>query len=54
MWVKWVLIGLMCLECIGRIAIIGIPRDPLKPQDAIATLVINAFLIAGLLYYWRA
>lgn len=47
-WFDWTLIGWLALGIFASIALVGAPRKPLTGGTALATLVINGLIIAGL------
>lgn len=53
MWFKWLLIGIFLLSTATNIADVGKDQEPNTPLDAVVLFILNAVLIAGILYYWR-
>jgi hypothetical protein len=53
-WALWAYAAIITVSTLGMIAMIGKPRKPLDPGTAVISLVINAPLVALLLYAgWR-
>ncbi len=48
----WFLIGLSVLNVILTIAMIGKPRRPFTPADAVVSFIINFAIIAALLIWY--
>lgn len=46
-WFDWALAGWLALTAVLSVALIGVPRNPITPGAAIATLLINGAIIAG-------
>lgn len=53
MWMKYLLIVLLCLGPLFTINDIGKPREPLKPVNAIASVIVAALLVWGIAVYWQ-
>jgi len=51
-WFAWTLVGWLTLGVVASIAVIGKPRQPVTPGLAVATLVINGFLVWGVGSGW--
>lgn len=52
-WFWWTIVALIALEPIMVILTIGDERKPRTRSDAAATLVVDALIIFGILYYTR-
>lgn len=48
-WFDWFLVVLFSVSVVANIALIGKPRKPISPLDAVVLLIFNGFMIAALL-----
>jgi hypothetical protein len=47
-WFDWALIAWLALGGLAAVALVGKPRKPLTPGVAVATILINALIVVGL------
>lgn len=48
---KWVVIGVTALSLLVNIILIGKERKPLTGQEVALNVLVNALIIAGLIYW---
>lgn len=48
-WFDWTLVGWLTFGVLATVALVGVPRKPISPGTAVATLIINGLLVAGVL-----
>lgn len=48
-WFDWTLVGWLAFGALATVGLIGVPRKPISPGTAVATVVINAALVVGVL-----
>lgn len=53
MWFRHLLIVLLAIEMGAKMGAIGKHRLPITDEDAIFNFITTAFLIMGLLNYWK-
>jgi hypothetical protein len=53
MWFKWLLVGVLSAGALLTVVDVGKPRKPISGGGAATTVAVTAYLVAGLLYYWR-
>jgi hypothetical protein len=53
MWLKWIVIGLTASSALLTVGIVGEPRKPITALTAMLTVLVDAALIVGMLYYWK-
>lgn len=50
-WFHWVLISVFAISALGQVLLIGEERKPITPGGACAGILVNGFLIFGVLYF---
>jgi hypothetical protein len=50
--VALIVIGLIVIGTIATILLIGKPRKPITPGQAVIALIINSVIILGVLFLW--
>lgn len=51
-FVKWFLVGMLAINALLVVASVGKPRRTLKPSDAVAVVVFQAFYIVLIVAFW--
>ena len=46
-WFDWTLVAWLALGALASVALVGKPRKPLTPGVAVATVLINALIVVG-------
>lgn len=46
-WFDWALIGWLTLGAVSAVAFVGKPRQPIAPGVAVATVLVNALIVVG-------
>lgn len=49
-WILYAVASLMAFGALATISMVGKPRKPIQPVTAVITVVLNALMIAGLIY----
>ena len=51
-WFKWLLVVLIVISTAANVAMVGKEREPLSPGAAAAVVLVNVFLVIGLILNW--
>ena len=50
-WFDWFLIAWIALGGIATVACVGREREPITPLSAVSAMVVNTFLIVGIIIF---
>ena len=46
-WFDWLLVGLLALNAVVSVLLVGEPREPIKPATAALVVMLNSTLVFG-------
>lgn len=50
---KYLTLALLVLGVVLKILVIGEPRKPITPNEAVAQLILNGLVVAAILKFWN-